>query len=101
MAREKEIVFESILREVLCSEFSKGMFSFEGYKEEAVCMNKVNDYSWEVFIGFHGNKMELMIFDNIISACLGVIQLLTPQNDALRSKLNNMFANAVIPDKIA
>lgn len=100
MVRNKEIICQVALEDVLTTEFSKTMFSLDGYDEDAVCLKKVND-NWEVYIGNRGQKNERMVFDNIISACLGVIQLLTPFNEPLRSKLDNMFVSTVIPDKIA
>lgn len=97
---EKEIICKDMLESVLKTEFSTGMFSLSGYAEDAVCLRKSGS-SWEVFVGYRGQEKEKMVYDNIISACLGLIQLLTPYNEALRSKLNNMFVTAIIPDRIA
>ena len=100
MVKNKEMICQNALEDVLMTEFSKTMFSLDGYDEDAVCLKKDNDY-WEVYIGNRGQKNERMVFDNIVDACLGVIQLLTPFNEPLRARLNNMFVSAVIPDKIA
>ncbi len=100
MAKKKEAVCKNMLESVLRTEFSKGMFSLDGYSEDSVCL-KQNGASWEVFVGFRGQKKELMLFDNVISACFGVIQLLTPSNEPLRNRLDNMLADGIIPDKIA
>ena len=94
-----ELVCLKILENVLNTEFLEGMYSLDGYDEDAVCLKKEGAI-WEVYVGSRGQKKELKIYDNIISACLGVIQLLTPQNEALRSKLDNLFANSIISDKI-
>lgn len=100
MVKEKEMICKNVLERVLKTEFSSNMFSLDGYAEDSVCLNK-EDSAWEVYIGTRGNKNELEQYDNIISACLAVIKLLTPCNESLRAGLNDMFANAMIPDKIA
>ncbi len=96
---EKELICKGILESVLKEEFSSDMFSLDGYGEDSVCLKKEGNI-WEVYIGFRGQKKERVMFDNVLSACLGVIELLTPHNENLRKRLDNMFVNAMVPDKI-
>ena len=100
MVEQKELVCLKTLENILNTEFSDGMYSLDGYDEDSVCLKK-EEAIWEVYVGSRGQKNELTKYDNIISACFGVIQMLTPQNDALRSKLDKLFANSIISDKIA
>ncbi len=94
MVKEKEMMCQEALANVLNSGFSHGVFSI-GYDDDAVCLEKDNN-SWEVYIGYRGIKRERLVFDNIIEACIGVIKLLTPANENLRAKLNDAFANSII-----
>ena len=100
MVEQKELVCRKALEYVLNTEFSDGMFSLDGYDEESVCLKKEGTV-WEVYVGFRGQKKELTEYDNIISACLGMIKMLTPHDEALRRKLDNLFVNSIITDKIA
>ncbi len=98
MDDERVKICKDALQNVLCTEFSPTSFSLDGYDEDAVCL-KDTGTSWEVFIGFRGIKKELMVFDNIIEACFGVIRLFTQHNEPLRAKLGIMFTNTLIPTK--
>ena len=93
MEKKEEILCKKALKDILTTEFSKTVFSLDGFDEDAVCLDKTNDY-WEVYIGHRGQKDKRMVYDNIKDACLQVIRLLTPSNELLETKLSNMFVVA-------
>ncbi len=74
--------FNSILNE----EFPSIYYSLNGYSEEAVCIEKQED-AWEVYIGFRNQKKENQIYYDLESACVRVIDLLSPDRPELREEL--------------
>ncbi len=95
-----EMIYQKSLSEILSAEFSCATYSLGKYLDDAVCLEKAGD-SWEVYTGYRGRKNELSVYDNIVGACLGVIEKLTVANEGLRRKLNNQFADTLVCDKIA
>lgn len=100
MVEEKEVVCQRALEKALSEEFPKSNYSVNGYKEEAICLQKQRDSVWIVYVGIRNNKEECEKYDNVVEACLGMIRKICCGND-LTKDLSNSFLNMIVTDQIA
>ena len=67
MVEKKELKCIDALREVLSQNVNPGFYSLNGYKEEAVCLQRSDD-GWEVYLGERNNRYNLAKFDTVVEA---------------------------------
>lgn len=64
------------LENVLSKRYDKSEYSFQGYKECAVCIQYI-DYKWHVYEGERGNHNNELICDTPLETCISVIHKMT------------------------
>lgn len=91
MEKIKESICLEGLDKILASEFPVNYYSLDGYSEEAVCLQKVDDSHWEVYVGIRNQHDDAIVYDDIIDACLGVIKKMVAGNLYEEQRLCNSF----------
>ena len=84
-----------LLSKVLDTSYDKDEYCLHGYKDSAVCMDKIDD-KWEVYESDRGNKFDVLIFDTLIEACFDVIKRMGV--DGKTEQLKTLFCEYLIPD---
>lgn len=95
MTIAKETVCLSALGKLFLKCFNQDEFSLNGPKECAVCLEKTAS-GWQVYEKEKESYNNLIIFDNLIEACLNMIERMTSNN----VELKNIFLDMVISEKI-
>ena len=99
MVEKKELKCIDALREVLSQNVNPGFYSLNGYKEEALCLQRSDD-GWEVYLGERNNRYNLAKFDTVVEACLNLLYLVCPDRTE-NINLKNAFFNLLIETDVA
>lgn len=100
MVKEREIICKDALECVLKDEFPPRRYSLGTYLEDAICMEKINDSIWNVYYGSRSSKDQLVVCNNVVSACLELIHKLC-NNDATETRIGEAFLDRIIIKKSA
>ena len=73
---EKKLDTLNRLQEFLSAEYSSTMYSLDGYREDAVCLQEKNGI-WEVYVGYRNHKDDLKRFSSLVDAGNEMIRLLS------------------------
>ncbi len=82
----------------LSAEYTSSDYSFNGYKEDAVCLQQDNE-NWMVYVGYRNKKDDLKTFSNIVEACLEMIKVITGGNSNKIKRLNDSFLSKIVMTK--
>lgn len=99
MVREKELSCLQAVSDVLRENVNSHYYSLDGYKEEAVCIEK-GENEWQVFSAERNNHFDEMRFDTLVEACLYLIHLVCPKREQ-GILLKNEFLNKIVTTRIA
>lgn len=95
MVREQEMICTEALKETLANEFPVSNYSLNGYKEDAVCLQREGE-NWIVYVGYRSKKDDLKSYTNIVEACLEVIRSITGGNATIISSLSDSFFSKIV-----
>ncbi|MBP3634892.1 MAG: hypothetical protein J6J17_00320 [Bacilli bacterium] len=56
-------------------------YSIGGYREEAMCIEQINDISRIVYHGERGNKYDIRKFNNILDGLVFLIEIFSESDD--------------------
>lgn len=74
---EEEQVLFGLKNIIIENGIPKQYFSFDGYAEEAICLEKKDIDEYEVFIGERGQKYEVSKFNNLSDAGINILSHLS------------------------
>ena len=99
MVKEKELNCLQTISDVLSENVNPNYYSLNGYKEEAVCIEKGKDY-WQVFSAERNNRFDVASFDTVVEACLCLIHRVCPKREE-GLLLKNEFLDRIVSTRIA
>lgn len=99
MVKEQVNMCKEALDTTLSTEYTSAEYSFNGYKEDAVCLQEV-DGNWLVYVGYRNKKDDLRSYSNIVEACLEMIRIITGGNSSKIKALSDSFFSKIVTSKI-
>ena len=69
---------------VLNKKYPLYSYSLNGYQEESVCLEKIDD-KWVVFMGERGNRYDEEFCNTPLLACITMIRYLTHNQEEIRN----------------
>ncbi len=100
MGKEQVNICRDALNTTLSAEYPSSNYSFNGYKEDAVCLQQEDD-KWLVYVGYRNKKDDLKAFSNIVEACLEMIRIITGGNSSKMKTLSDSFFSKIVTKKTA
>lgn len=100
MVKEQVNICKEALNTTLSTEYASSDYSFNGYKEDAVCLQEDND-NWLVYVGYRNKKDDLKSYSNIVEACLEMIRIITGGNSSKIKSLSDSFFSKIVISKSA
>ena len=93
MDRAKEKICLNALDNLLDAHIDNACYSLHGPKESAVCLEATKN-GWEVYEKERNAKDDAIWFDNLVEACLEIIERLFRKTEVILYK--NIFLNSII-----
>ena len=92
MVTEHEKQLLKKLTAVVKSFYPDSYFSTTGYKEEAVCLERVGN-KWDVYNAERGNRFEEKEYDVLLEACVNFFKLLTNDKEKIDKMCDQLLSN--------
>ena len=100
MVKEQVNTCKEALKMTLSAEYPSSNYSFDGYKEDAVCLQQDND-NWIVYVGYRNKMDDMKVYSNIVEACLEMIRIITGGNNNKIKVLSDSFFSKIIASETA
>ncbi len=78
-----DALLDSSMEAILSARYPEGCYSLDGYREEAICMEKTKT-GWVVYTGERNNRFESTECKTHAEACFALFGLLTNNQDEIR-----------------
>ena len=76
MATEYEMTLKNAVEQVLRSRYSEDLYSLNGYKECATCLQQEAN-QWILYNGERGNRYDIVACDTLLEACIQFFRMMT------------------------